>query len=239
MGGWGSGRNEYATTATVEECRSMDVNELKEATEYTGSEGAMWWGDREDPDAWLSWEAVGSQEIDDETRVSALRLRYTLTDPRTEESESVEYTVPLDYTECNFGGVRPWFRCPKCNERRGKLYLPPRGGDGRYLCRECYDLGYRSSRTSGDDLKQAELRYRRAFAKVDAENRRPHPNNMPLTPDRPKGMHQETFESLKWEVTRAEWEWSEEMRKETNRLLASLDYADSDPIPRPSPPGEE
>lgn len=62
---------------------------------------------------------------------------------------------------------------------------------------------------------------------------------MPLTPDRPKGMHQETFESLKWEVTRAEWEWSEEMRKETNRLLASLDYADPDPIPRPSPPGEE
>jgi len=232
MGGWGSGRYEYATTPTVEECRSMDIDELIEATEHPDASGYIYWGDREDPDSWLSWTADGAADLDDETRVGALRFSYTLRDPRTDESESVEYTVPLDYTECNFGGVRPWFRCPKCRERRRKLYLPPNGGGGRYLCRECYDLGYRSSRTSGDDLKQAELRYRRAFAKADAENRRPHPNGTPYLPDRPKGMHQDTFERLKWEVHFASLQWTEEMRKETNRLLERLD-ADSR-VPRPT-----
>lgn len=73
--------------------------------------------------------------------------------------------------ECNFGGERPWFRCPgvvdgeHCNWRVAKLYRPPRGD--LYLCRHCYNLGYTTSRTSGDQLKQAELRYRPTYAKLD------------------------------------------------------------------------
>jgi len=228
MGGFGSGRREYATTPTVEECRSMDIDELKEATEHPDADGVIWWGDREDPDAHLAWFAEGERDLGDDTRPDAIRFKYTIRNPRTDESRTVEYVAPLDYTECNFGGVRPWFRCPECRDRRRKLYLPPRGGDGRYLCRECYDLGYRSSRTSGDDLKQAELRYRRAFAKADKHNRRPHPNGEPYLPERPKGMHQETFERLEWQVQLAELEWTEEMRKQTNRLLERYDR---DPIP--------
>jgi len=221
MGGIGSGRDSYADTPTVEECRSIDADALKELTENPTAEGVVWWGDREDPDASLAVIAEGDAGLEDETRPARIRLRYTVTRIRTDESREYDYAIPLEYTECNFGGYRPWLQCPKCGVRRRKLYLPP--GRERYLCRECYDLGYRSSRTSGDELKQAELRYRRAFAKADAKDRRPHPNTSPYLPERPKGMHQETFERLEWDVRLASLEWHEKMRERTVQLLDRLD----------------
>lgn len=225
MGGRGSGRNDYASTPTVEECRSMDIDDLKEATKHPDADGLIWWGDREDPDSRLSWEAEGERHLEDETRPEALRFKYTITDKRTGEETEVDYPVPLKYTECNFGGYRPWFRCPgvvdgeRCGRRARKLYLPRRRWAEYYLCRECYDLGYTSSRTSGDELKQAELRYRRAFAKADAENRRPHPNSEPWLPERPKGMHHDTFEDLLEDVRTAETEWTAAMQQRTRDLL--------------------
>lgn len=48
--------------------------------------------------------------------------------------------VHLTETKCNFGGVRQWFKCPLCNKRVGKLFLLR----GKYACRHCYDLTYKS-----------------------------------------------------------------------------------------------
>jgi hypothetical protein len=92
------------------------------------------------------------------------------------------------------------------------------------LCRECYDLQYLTSRRSGDDVKTAELRYRRAFRKADAENRRPHPNNMPYAPDRPTGMHHDTFADLVEDVDDAYAEWSETMDEKMRKMVEN--YAD-------------
>jgi hypothetical protein len=58
---------------------------------------------------------------------------------------------------------------------------------------------------------------------------------MPFTPERPKGMHQETFEKLEWQVQLAELEWTEEMRKQTNRLLERYG---GDPVPDPTADAE-
>jgi len=30
--------------------------------------------------------------------------------------------IPLIWTQCHFGGWRPWFKCLRCNRRVGKLY---------------------------------------------------------------------------------------------------------------------
>ena len=230
MGGFGSGRREYATTPTVEECRSMDVDDLKELTEHPNATGELYWGDPDDDDAsYLSWRTEGVQDLDGEERADRVRFRYTTTHYPSEESADVEYVVRFDYTEPNFGGVRPWFICPECDTRRRKLYLPPRRNANRYLCRECYDLGYRSSRTSGDEVERAEQRYRKAFAKADAENRRPHPNNLPYTPDRPKGMHQDTFDNLLADVRKARREWDNRMNEQMREFFGQYNTEAGNP----------
>jgi hypothetical protein len=62
-------------------------------------------------------------------------------------------------------------------------------------------------------MERAEQRYRKAFAKADAENRRPHPNNAPYFPERPTGMHHDTFEDLVDDVQAARREWTAAMEK--------------------------
>ena len=127
MGGWGSGRDDYASTPTVEECRQLDVDRIKEFTEQPGSRRPVWWGDKENPDSWLSATAEGERDLGDETRAARLRLKYTITHKRTGEETEVDYPIPLEYTECNFGGYQPWFRCPgvvdgeACGRRCRKL----------------------------------------------------------------------------------------------------------------------
>ena len=207
MGGYGSGRHQYARTATVGESRTLDVNEFTDVVDTPGETGMCRWGPKDDPRSTVAFALL--PQDGDADRATALRLWYRV-DPDGDNTER-DYTIPLEYTECHFGGSRPWFRCPgvvdgvECGERVGKLHCPP-GGE-LYLCRECYDLGYRSSRKSGNDMDTARLRYQRAFAKADAEGRRPHPNGAPYMPERPKGMHQDTFADLVEDVDTARREW--------------------------------
>jgi len=51
--------------------------------------------------------------------------------------------ILIQRTKLYLGGSRPWFICPRCQRRVGKLY------DLRIdiLCRKCYDLGYVSQRS--------------------------------------------------------------------------------------------
>lgn len=225
MGGLGSGRYEYATTPTVEDCRVLDVNEFTDAVEHPGTNATIRWGPEDDPGASIGVHLL--PQSDDDEKATALRLQYTITDGRTREETAHDYCVPLEYTVCNFGGERPWFRCPgvvngeHCERRVAKLYRPP--WRGVFLCRHCYDLGYTSSRTSGDELKQAELRYRRAFAKADKEGRRPHPNNEPWLPERPNGIHYDTYEELLNDVQAARREWTSAMQEREQQLIQGLE----------------
>ena len=227
MGGLGSGRYEYATTPTVEDCRTLDVNEFSDAVDHPGTSATIRWGPEDDPNAsigvyLLPWGG-------DVEKATAIRLRYTITDGRTREETEHDYCVPLEYTKCNFGGDRPWFQCPgivdgeQCERRVAKLYRPPRCA--LYLCHHCYDLGYTSSRTSGDELKQAELRYRRVYAKLDEQGRGPHPNSdqVPYVPDRPKGMHHETYEALIDELTQARLEWNNAWMERLHQMTQNLE----------------
>jgi hypothetical protein len=236
MGGFGSGRHEYARTPTVEECRHLEANDFTDVVDQPGRSLVLRWGEEDtgstiravmlperSPEDHPAVDGPPHDDADSQNtlmtepeRAEAIRLSYTMTPPGGEARE-LSYRVPLEYTEPNFGGVRPWFRCPKCGDRVGKLYLPPRGG--RFLCRECHDLGYQSSRSSGNELERAEQRYRKAFAKADAENRRPHPNNAPYFPERPKGMHHDTFEDLADDVEAARREWHQEMDSRVRELV--------------------
>lgn len=55
--------------------------------------------------------------------------------------------IALERTPCNYGGTRPWFRCPSCHRRCAKLFLQR----GRFLCRVCHRLGYVSQLAASGD----------------------------------------------------------------------------------------
>lgn len=226
MGGFGSGRDDYATTPTVETSKAIDINEFTD-TLKPGTSGSYRWYRNGKESGNIEWTVTGDAGRE---RVlgRSLRLKFTVTDKRTDEQREYDYPVPLEYTECNFGGVRPWFRCPgvvdgeKCTRRVGKLYCPP--GRDLFLCRHCYDLGYTSSRTSGDEMKQAELRFRKAHAKIDDE--RKHPGQYLGPPERPKGMHHSTYEQLCDDLETAYRDWEEashaKLVAHTNRLRETV-----------------
>ncbi len=133
------------------------------------------------------------------------------------ESDDVKQTVPLDWTACNFGGKRPWFLYPgvvgdeRCGRRVAVLY-----GPGRYfLCRRCYDLTYQSQR----DNKM----HRALHRAQDIRRRLGGSANMTEPfPERPKGMHHDTYMRLFWEHHEAESEQLAEMREELDRLKRKI-----------------
>lgn len=49
--------------------------------------------------------------------------------------------IQVEWTPCQYGGQRPWFLCPECSRRCGKLY-----GGRLFRCRLCVNLVYESTR---------------------------------------------------------------------------------------------
>ena len=60
-----------------------------------------------------------------------------------EEWQDAREVVRFTTRPTAFGGRRRWFACPRCARACRVLY-----GSGRFLCRRCRGLGYRSQRES-------------------------------------------------------------------------------------------
>jgi hypothetical protein len=62
------------------------------------------------------------------------------------EWKSIEQRVPITWSTCHFGGLRPWFRCAVhsngryCGRRVAKLYAVGK----LFACRHCCGLAYES-----------------------------------------------------------------------------------------------
>lgn len=127
MGGCGSGRPGYKQKS--EGCRSLDVNSMnREGCLNAGCAGNFTWSRDGDLIAQIGFHT--------EERGVVLDYRVRL---HGGDWEAVTQYVPLTYTECRFGGQRPYFHCPgivskqHCGRRVGKLF-----SGGRYfLCRHC------------------------------------------------------------------------------------------------------
>ena len=214
MGGWNSGREEYATTPTVNECESLDVNWMNsEGMLEPGSAGTVTWSRGGDETGNIGYCTITPAETLDDAALPerSVVLRYTSTNNRTDESTEHAYPVEIATTPCNFGGSRPWFHCPEssCGRRVGKLHSPPLGD--LFLCRHCHDLGYRSSRRSRDSMKTAQFRYQRIHEKLapDADTHHPmHVSGVPIWVEKPKGMRWETYDELQSELAEAYRDWS-------------------------------
>lgn len=86
--------------------------------------------------------------------------------------------VPIMTSECNFGGVRYWFGCPRCGRRVAVLYLRARG----FACRGCNRIAYASQ--SGDEIDRT-WRKQAKLEQLLGDHWR-----------RPKGMHSSTYDRI-------------------------------------------
>src|SRR5829696_1417566 len=206
MGGEGSGNwYSFNKQTTVEECRSLDVRRLHR------EEGLLRPG-------WLfswSWSRSGRETasigglVEGEDRAERVVLLFRHRRGLGGEWEDVQQSVTLYWTACNFGGEWPWFICPGagCGRRVALLY-----GPGRYfLCRHCYDLVYESQR---------ENKMYRALRRAQTIRERlgGSANMMKPLPERPKGMHHETYWRHREEHDEAEMEQFASMRELLDRL---------------------
>jgi hypothetical protein len=100
--------------------------------------------------------------------------------------------VPITWTRCHLGGVRPWFRCTAsigdkpCGQRVAILY---RCGAPVFGCRQCCGLAYASQR---------EIPRHRAIRRAQKIRIRlgGTANLLEPLPERPGGMHRRTFYRL-------------------------------------------
>ena len=209
MGGLGSGSwYRFNKKITAEECRSLDVRRLYREGLLKPGYGFSWsWSRARRQIASIGGVVLGSFRPE---RV-VLLFRYR-SGPRA-DWEDVQQSVALEWTPCNFGGERPWFVCPSvgCGRRVAVLHAA-----GKYfLCRHCYDLTYQSQR----DNKL----YRALHQAQDIRRRLGGSASMlePF-PEKPKGMHWETYERLWWEHHEAEMEQLLGMREWLDKLEREL-----------------
>jgi len=94
--------------------------------------------------------------------------------------------IAVVWTQCNFGGWRPWFKCGRCSGRVGKLY---NGGGASLTCRRCLDLWYSSQRRGAKSRRYLQALKLRLRLNGIANLREP-------IPERPKGMHRHTYQRL-------------------------------------------
>jgi hypothetical protein len=205
LGGLGSGnRYRFDKKTTTEGYRSLDVRRLHR-------EGLLKSGNRF---SWR-WSRAGREVASIGAFVyrDYVFLSYRHRSGPVAEWEDVEEPVPLEWTPCNFGGERPWFVCPgaACGRRVAVLYRP-----GKYfLCRHCYDLRYQSQREdkAGRVLRRAQKIRQRLGGSA---------NMTEPFPEKPKGMHHDTYMRLFWEHHEAEMEHLVGMRAWLDKLQKQI-----------------
>lgn len=170
MGGYGSGRQEE--TAKTDGALRLSVTELQRQGSLTPGRHVITW----------RWTSGREASIGLEVREDHLVLSFT------SERGARMQRVWLEYSANNYGGRRPWFRCPLCSRRAGVLYF--RGGE--FTCRPCSGLKYKSKSESRAD------RMRRRARKI--RDRLGADYGLGLLASRPKGMHWNTFFRMEEEL---------------------------------------
>lgn len=140
--------------------------------------------------------------------------------------ETTDYNITLDWTECNFGGKRPWFICPEknCNKRVEKLYRPRE--QQHYVCRHCWDLTYKRCNISGQPRKIKGHRLEKIREKLRKRAKRDDYEVM-FYPTKPKDMHWDTFLELEQEYLQLQREYirdtGENMMERSRKFLESVE----------------
>ncbi len=176
MGGFGSGRQfHWSSKATVDDYLSLDVRRLHR-------KGVLSSG-REIPWKWKDSEGDPKGRITIQGFPDSVHLAYRLNE-EGESPESFNYGVALHWTNCHYGGRRPWFLCPAkgCGNRVAKLYL----GRRYFFCRRCRNLTYPSQQEN----REGRLRYKAQKIRLKLGG---SVDLFEPFPQKPKGMHWRTY----------------------------------------------
>jgi hypothetical protein len=213
MGGVGSGSwYRFGKKTTVEGCHSLDVRTLHREGLLKPGWGFSWCWSR----SGQKMASIGGL-VEGGHRAERVVLLFRHRSGPSIEWEDVRQPVTLEWTPCHFGGERPWFICRgvmngvACGRRVAVLY-----GPGRYfLCRHCYDLSYESQRE--DKMRRALRRAQKIRQHLGGSANMTEP-----FPEKPKGMHHETYMRMFWEHHEAEMEQLAGMREWLDKLQQKL-----------------
>ncbi len=128
-GGYRLGAGRPGWHVKAEHCLRLDVRDLARRGLLSSGGSFVWtW-------SWADGHTERrSSSISITTAFDSIRLNFCIGDT------PVQQRVDIDRTACNYGGARPWFRCPRCFGRVAVLYLR----SGRFGCRRCGQLVYSS-----------------------------------------------------------------------------------------------
>ncbi len=174
MGGYGSGRS--TGRRTTSDFLRLDVRKLQREGWLVAGRSINW--------RWLTNDEVTSwmQIAVEEGRVV---LNYKHCQGEGEWTPQ-KYPIEIEWTRCNYGGYRAWFRCPArhCGRRVAVLF-----GGRIFACRQCHQLAYESQR---------EPPHYRALHRAQAIRMRLGGSGSMADPfpPKPKGMHRRTYWKL-------------------------------------------
>jgi hypothetical protein len=137
-----------------------------------------------------SWTRLGEQigEVRMVAEKDIIFILAKLPNGKESEPETVVRGVRFAWSPCRWGGQRPWFLCPvtSCRRRCAKIYL----AEDFFACRRCLGLAYASQQEPVRQrglMKAQKIRMRLGGS----------PSMIEKFPDRPKGMHEKTFQGLR------------------------------------------
>jgi hypothetical protein len=109
-------------------------------------------------------------------------------------NQVVPQQIRVSWTQCNYGGARPWLHCPFCQQRVARLFK----GFGGYFCRAC----------CGNPIYESQGRNQKARAYLQAYRARQQlGGSRPVVdpvPERPYRMKGKTYARLCDRIQRLE-----------------------------------
>lgn len=128
----------------------------------------------------IAWNDGGSVSAFVQDDFLVLHYRFSANGKTYEE---ISQTISFDFTACNYGNIRKWLICPKCNKRVVALYAARK----YFYCRHCYKLQYFSQQADylARLIDQKQKLGAKIFQEYNGVNWR-----------KKKGIHQKTFNQL-------------------------------------------
>ena len=144
------GRNRWTTRLTVEECYSIEIGQLVRAGAFAADPAILSSITIDDSSGQRIW-GITFRIFPDRTGATAAHFYHTVESTLSSPAWIQQQIVQIVTSQCNFGGIRRWFRCSllrngyPCKRRVRVLFATPH--EKLLGCRECHGLTYESAQT--------------------------------------------------------------------------------------------